>query len=151
MSRLTRDATAEPVSRDQIIRRERGQGNINMYQSILSPHVTRCGTLVSTNAAVHRQFYGTYHDQREQILAKMGPERSLVHFLRRFKLGGSGRTFDCWITGGISRHRIISEQSREVLFNYRYDVHRRPTTWEREAHINWSMVTCQGSTRLVLP
>ena len=29
MSRLTRDRTAEPVSRDQILRRERRQGNIN--------------------------------------------------------------------------------------------------------------------------
>ena len=29
MSRLTRDGTAEPVSRDQILRHERGQGNIN--------------------------------------------------------------------------------------------------------------------------
>ena len=29
MSRLTRDGTAEPVSRDQILRCERGQGNIN--------------------------------------------------------------------------------------------------------------------------
>ena len=29
MSRLTRDGTAEPVSRDQILRRERGQENIN--------------------------------------------------------------------------------------------------------------------------
>ena len=28
MSRLTRDGTAEPVSRDQILRRERGQGNM---------------------------------------------------------------------------------------------------------------------------
>ena len=28
MSRLTRDETAEPISRDQILRRERGQGNI---------------------------------------------------------------------------------------------------------------------------
>ena len=28
MSRLTRDGTAEPVSRDQILTRERGQGNI---------------------------------------------------------------------------------------------------------------------------
>ena len=28
MGRLTRDETAEPVSRDQILRRERGQGNI---------------------------------------------------------------------------------------------------------------------------
>ena len=29
MSRLTRDGTVEPVSRDQILRRERGQGNNN--------------------------------------------------------------------------------------------------------------------------
>ena len=28
MSRLTRDGTAEPVSRDQILRRERGEGTI---------------------------------------------------------------------------------------------------------------------------
>ena len=31
MSRLTRDGTAKPVSRDQILRRERGQGNIHQY------------------------------------------------------------------------------------------------------------------------
>ena len=30
MSRLMRDETAEPVSRDQILRRERGQGNIHL-------------------------------------------------------------------------------------------------------------------------
>ena len=29
MSRLTRDGTAEPVSRDQILRHVRGQGNID--------------------------------------------------------------------------------------------------------------------------
>ena len=29
MSRLTRDGTAEPISRDQILRHERGQGNIH--------------------------------------------------------------------------------------------------------------------------
>ena len=29
MSRLTRDGTAEPGSRDQILRHARGQGNIN--------------------------------------------------------------------------------------------------------------------------
>ena len=28
MSRLTRDGTAEPVSRDKVLRRERGQGKI---------------------------------------------------------------------------------------------------------------------------
>ena len=30
MSRLTRDGTAEPVSRDQILRRERGQRRVNL-------------------------------------------------------------------------------------------------------------------------
>ena len=29
MSRLTRDGTVETVSRDQILRRERGQGKVN--------------------------------------------------------------------------------------------------------------------------
>ena len=29
MKRRTRDGTAEPVSRDQILRRARGQGNVN--------------------------------------------------------------------------------------------------------------------------
>ena len=33
MSRLTRDGTAEPVSRDQILRRERGQGKIHFHSS----------------------------------------------------------------------------------------------------------------------
>ena len=33
MSRLTRDRTAEPVSRDQILRRERGQRNIHLPRS----------------------------------------------------------------------------------------------------------------------
>ena len=34
MSRLTRDGTAEPVSRDQILRRERGQIKINFPCSV---------------------------------------------------------------------------------------------------------------------
>ena len=33
MSRLTRDGTTEPVSRDQILRRERGQGNVHFPRS----------------------------------------------------------------------------------------------------------------------
>ena len=33
ISRLTRDETAEPVSRDQILRCERGQGTINFQSS----------------------------------------------------------------------------------------------------------------------
>ena len=34
MSRLTRDGTAEPVSRDQILRHARGQGNIHVPCSV---------------------------------------------------------------------------------------------------------------------
>ena len=37
MSRLTRDGTAEPFSRDQILRREQGQGNIHF--PCLADHV----------------------------------------------------------------------------------------------------------------
>ena len=33
MTRLTRDGTAEPVSRDQILRHARGQGNIHFPSS----------------------------------------------------------------------------------------------------------------------
>ena len=33
MSTLTRDGTAEPVSRDQVLRRERGQENIHVLCS----------------------------------------------------------------------------------------------------------------------
>ena len=33
MNRLTRDGTAEPVSRDQILRRESGQGNFHFPSS----------------------------------------------------------------------------------------------------------------------
>ena len=33
MSNLTRDGTAEPVSRDQFVRYARGQGNIHFYCS----------------------------------------------------------------------------------------------------------------------
>ena len=33
MNRLTRDGTAEPVSRDQILRHARGQGNVHFLYS----------------------------------------------------------------------------------------------------------------------
>ena len=52
MSRLTWDGTAEPVSRDQILRHARGQGNINFPCSVdheqdwqpypVDPYSARC-------------------------------------------------------------------------------------------------------------
>ena len=47
MSRLTRDGTAEPVSRDQILRRERGQGK-NIFPVQLT--TSRIGNL---NRSIH--------------------------------------------------------------------------------------------------
>ena len=41
MSRLTRDGTAESVSRDQILRRERGQENIHFPCSVDHEQLTR--------------------------------------------------------------------------------------------------------------
>ena len=43
MSRLTRDGTAKPVSRNQIFRRERGQGKF--FPAWLADHVNRIGNL----------------------------------------------------------------------------------------------------------
>ena len=42
MSRLMRDGTAEPVSRDQILRRERGQGKILIFPVLLTDHEQDC-------------------------------------------------------------------------------------------------------------
>ena len=62
MSRLTRDGTAEPVSRDQILRHERGQGNIHF--SCSADHVQdwqpypvdpySCYMCVHTYCCIHR-------------------------------------------------------------------------------------------------
>ena len=70
MSRLTRDGSAEPVSRDQVLRRERGQGNIifrcsaddeqdwqpyqiDLYSAICDDHAyIHCSPV--TNGEVHR-------------------------------------------------------------------------------------------------
>ena len=43
MSRLAQDGIAEPVSRDQIFRHERGQGNVHFPCS--APHESRIGNL----------------------------------------------------------------------------------------------------------
>ena len=39
MSRLTRDGTAEPISRDQILRRERGQGKLPDHEKDWQPYL----------------------------------------------------------------------------------------------------------------
>ena len=50
MSRLMRDGTDEPVSRDQILRRERGQGNIHFPCSATMRRIGNLTLLISTLA-----------------------------------------------------------------------------------------------------
>ena len=68
LSRLTRDGTAEPASRDQIIRRERGQGSVHVPRSadheqdwqpyLVDPYFARCDDHISRYyPAIRRVFY----------------------------------------------------------------------------------------------
>ena len=59
MSRLARDGTAEPVSRDQILRRERGQGIINFPCSASWPRAG-LATLPSCDGHTYKQALHTF-------------------------------------------------------------------------------------------
>ena len=48
MSRLTRDGTAEPVSRDQILRYARGQGNIMCPVQLTTSRIGNLTRLIHT-------------------------------------------------------------------------------------------------------
>ena len=48
MSRLTRDGTAEPVSRDQILRHARGQGNIIFPVQLTTSRIDNLARLIHT-------------------------------------------------------------------------------------------------------
>ena len=50
MSRLTRDGTAEPVSRDEILRRKRGQGNIISLVQLTTSRIGKLTRLIHTLA-----------------------------------------------------------------------------------------------------
>ena len=62
MSRLTRDGTAEPVSRDQILRRERGQGNINFPAQLTTCRIGNLTRLIHT-LAMCVTIHNTYNMQ----------------------------------------------------------------------------------------
>ena len=69
MSRLPRDGTAEPVSRDQILRRERRQGNLHFSCSVdhvqdwqpypVDPYFTLLAICVTIHT-YHRYFQHAY-------------------------------------------------------------------------------------------
>ena len=59
LSRLTRDGTAEPVSRDQILRHAQGQGNINFpcsadHEQDWQPYpVDPCSAICDDHTYIH--------------------------------------------------------------------------------------------------
>ena len=63
MSRLTRDGTAEPVSRDQILRRERGRGNVSFlcsadYEQVSEPYpVDPYSCYMCGHTYIHTYYY----------------------------------------------------------------------------------------------
>ena len=70
MSRLTRDETDEPVSRDQIARRERGQGNIHFlcsadHEQNWQPYPVEILTL-ATCVTIHNRHAGSTPKQRQK-------------------------------------------------------------------------------------
>ena len=83
MSRLTRDGTAEPVSRDQILRHARGQGNIIFPVQLTTSRVGNLTRLIHTLLYVmtihtyihtyeHRIGTGTGTGTEARTVAEMG-------------------------------------------------------------------------------
>ena len=67
MSRLMRDETIEPVSRDQILRRERGQGSMIFpcsadHEQDWHPHpVDLYSALCNDHTYIHRCWYNLFY------------------------------------------------------------------------------------------
>ena len=67
MSRLTRDGTAEPVSRDQILRHARGQGNIISPVQLTTSRIGNLTRLIHTllNVITIHTYIPAWKDQCE--------------------------------------------------------------------------------------
>ena len=62
MSRLTRDGTAEPVSRDQILRHARGHRGIFMFPvQLITSRIGNLTRLIHILLYIHRGFRNKYH------------------------------------------------------------------------------------------
>ena len=81
MSRLTRDGAAEPVSQDQILRRERGQGNIYFPAQLTTSRIGNITRLILTLAIcvtiytykhtiIHQQIVGVEKEKRAETVPR---------------------------------------------------------------------------------
>ena len=93
MSKLTRDGTAEPVSRDQILRRERGQGNVIFSVQLTTSRIgnlTRLIHILAICVTIHTYIMVTtrYSNQKGSIsrqnpLAKSNQPRTSETYRRQ--------------------------------------------------------------------
>ena len=69
MSRLTRDGTAEPVSRDEILRHARGQGNIIFPVQLTTSRIGNLTRLIHTLLYVMtiHTYIHTYKEKAEMV------------------------------------------------------------------------------------
>ena len=78
MSRLTRDGTAEPVSRDQILRHARGQGNIHFpcsadHEQDWQPYpVDPYSAICDDHTYIHTYIHGS------NVLVRASSKKSLI-------------------------------------------------------------------------
>ena len=77
MSRLTRDGTAEPVSRDQILRHARGQGNIIFPVQLTTSRIDNLTRLIHT--LLYVMTIHTYIPRIQLPTSKFGNLTRLIH------------------------------------------------------------------------
>ena len=97
MSRLTRDGTAEPVSRDQILRHERGQGNIHFscsadHMQDWQPYpVDPCSCYMCDHTFIHedRDGYSSIPNCRAIMLQRIVRSMAAILRSRIFRQSGA--------------------------------------------------------------
>ena len=93
MSRLTRDGTAEPVSRDQILRHARGQGNIHFpcsadHEQDWQPYPVDSYSAICDDHTYIHTFLGANEDRKKKkknpvqlTTSTIGKHTRLIHTL----------------------------------------------------------------------
>ena len=96
MSRLMRDGTAEPVSRDQILRHARGQGNIHFpcsadHEQDWQPYpVDPCSAICDCHTYIHTYTYCT-KTRTVEVQKKVSCLAKAARMVLIGKNGGSAR------------------------------------------------------------
>ena len=95
MSKLTRDGTAEPVSRDQILRRERGQRTIHFpcsaadHEQDLQPcpvvRAIHTNIVLHTHTAVVTHIYAYYTTTVNRARMYMSPNKKYTWYINQYE------------------------------------------------------------------